>query len=144
MAYYKNRVSVEELLRLAKERLQGHGVGAATALTLHEAQHLFEELETHQIELEMQNEHLNAARAQLETALNQSSELFDFAPVGIFSLNLKGTIVKLNLAGANLLAGERAGLLGTRFGLYVVDAERPILNDLLEKVMAPVTCRAAN
>ncbi len=133
MGYRKNPVSLEELRRLAKQRLLGQSADAATGLTLAEAQRLFEELEIHQIELELQNEHLNAARAQLETALNQSSELYDFAPVGIVSLDPTGTIVKLNLAGANLLGGERARLLGSRFGLYVSDAERPALNALLER-----------
>lgn len=133
MGYRKNPVSIVELRRLAIERLLGHRASAATVLTLPEAQQLFEELEIHQIELELQNEHLNAARSQLEMALTQSSELYDFAPVGILSLDQMGTIVKLNLAGSNLLGGERARLLGSRFGLYVSDAEGPVFNALLER-----------
>ena len=133
MVYRKNPVTIEELRQLAKERLLRHGASAATHLTLPDAQHLFEELEIHQIELELQNEHLNAARAQLETALNQSSELYDFAPVGILSLDPTGSIAKLNLAGAILLGGERARLLGSRFGLHVSEAERPVFNAWLER-----------
>jgi diguanylate cyclase (GGDEF)-like protein/PAS domain S-box-containing protein len=135
MGYRKNPVSAASLLRLAQERFLGHQANIGTALTLAEAQQLFEELEIHQIELELQNEHLNAARAQLEVALNQSSELYDFAPVGILSLDQMGTIVKLNLAGAALLGGERAWLLGSRFGLYVTDAERPAFGALFDRAM---------
>lgn len=131
MGYRKNPVSLEDLRQLAKKRFSGHVASAVTALTLPEAQELFEELEIHQIELELQNEHLNTARAQLEVALNQSSELYDFAPVGILSLDPTGAIAKLNLAGANLLGGERARLLGSKFGLYVADADRPVFNALL-------------
>lgn len=133
MGYRKNPMSLADLHRLAEERFLGHRASGATVLTLAEAQQLFEELEIQQIELELQNEHLNAARVQLETALNESSELYDFAPVGILSLDPAGTITKLNLAGATLLGGERAPLLGSRFGLYVADAERPVFTALLER-----------
>jgi diguanylate cyclase (GGDEF)-like protein/PAS domain S-box-containing protein len=132
MGYRKNPVNAEELRRLAQERLSGHLSDAASALSLQEAQRLFEELEVHQIELELQNEHLNATRVQLERALNQSSELYDFSPVGSVSLDARGVIAKLNLAAANLLGGERARLLGSRFGLYVNSAELAAFNALLD------------
>lgn len=131
MGYRKNPVDAQELRRLAQARLNGHKTSATTALTLLEVQQLFEELEIHQIELELQNEHLNLARAQLELALSQSSELYDFAPVGIVSLDPAGTITKLNLAGASLLGEERARLLGRHLGFYVANAERSVFNDLL-------------
>ena len=132
MGYRKNPVNSDELRRLAKERLSGHLSNAASALSLQEAQRLFEELEIHQIELELQNEHLNATRGQLERALNQSSELYDFSPVGSVLVDAIGTITKLNLASATLLGGERARLLGSRFGLYVAQADLPSFNTWLE------------
>jgi diguanylate cyclase (GGDEF)-like protein/PAS domain S-box-containing protein len=132
MGYRKNPVGVDELRRLAQERLSGHLSDAASALSLQEAQRLFEELEIHQIELELQNEHLNATRVQLERALTQSSELYDFSPVGSVSLDAQGVIGKLNLAAANLLGGERARLLGSRFGLYVASTELAAFNALLD------------
>lgn len=131
MVYRRNPTSTDELRRLAKERLTGKVTSTASGLTLEEAENLFKELEIHQIELELQNEHLNAARAQLELALNQSCELYDFSPVGILSLDATGTISKLNLAGANLLGGERSRLIGCRFALYVTDADRSAFNALL-------------
>lgn len=133
MAYHRNPSTMGELRDAAGKRLLGRMSSDATALTLVQAQELFEELEVHQIELELQNEHLNAARAQLEMALNQSSELYDFAPVGILSLDQTGAIAKLNLAGASLLGGERARLLGSRLGLYISDEERPVFATMLER-----------
>jgi diguanylate cyclase (GGDEF)-like protein/PAS domain S-box-containing protein len=133
MVYRKNPLDLDDLRRRAKERFLGRMKDAATSLTVEEVQHLFEELEIHQIELELQNEYLNQARVQLETALSQSSELYDFAPVGIFSLDHMGAIVKLNLAGASLLGGERVRLLGSRLGIFVSSAERPQFNDMLER-----------
>ena len=113
MGYRKNPVGVDELRRLAQERLSGHLSDAASALSLQEAQRLFEELEIHQIELELQNEHLNATRVQLERALTQSSELYDFSPVGSVSLDAQGVIGKLNLAAANLLGQPPAAWLSS-------------------------------
>lgn len=133
MVYRRNPLSMDDLRQLAKKRFLGRMKDAATALSVDEAQHLFEELEIHQIELELQNEYLNQARVQLESALSQSSELYDFAPVGIISLDQMGDIVKLNLAGAKLLGGERVRLLGSRFGLFVSIAERPQWNEMLER-----------
>ena len=132
MGYRKNPVSSEELRRLAKTRLSGHLADAASPLSLQEAQRLFEELEIHQIELELQNEHLNATRGQLERSLNQNTELYDFSPVGSVSLDPKGVITKLNLASASLLGGERARLLGSRLGLYVAPGDLSAFNTLLE------------
>lgn len=132
MGYRKNPVSSDVLRSMARARLTGHLADAASPLSLEEAQRLFEELEIHQIELELQNEHLNATRGQLERSLNQSCELYDFSPVGSVSLDPKGLICKLNLASANLLGGERARMLGTRFGLYVVPGDLPAFNALLD------------
>ena len=137
MGYRKNPLGLEELRRLARERFLRRVTDINTALTLPEAQHLFEELEIHQIELELQNEHLNHARAQLETALSESSELYDFAPVGIVSLDSAGSITKLNLAGASLLGGERVRLLGSKLGLYVAAPDRPAFNQILERAKPP-------
>lgn len=136
MAYRKNPVDSQELRRLARERFLNHGSDIVSPWAQLEVPQLFEELEIRQIELELQNEHLNAVRAQLEMALEQSSSFYDFAPVGILALDNAGSITKLNLAGARLLGGERARLLGSRFGLLVSEATRPAFNALLEQAIS--------
>src|SRR5450830_1180561 len=133
MGYRKNPSTHGELRELAEKRFSGRISTGATELTLSEAQKLFEELEIHQIELELQNDHLNESRTQLELALNQITELYDYSPVGILSLDKEGRITKINLAGVNLLGGERTRMLGGRFGCYVADADRPAFNTLLEQ-----------
>lgn len=133
MVFRRNPSSLAELRKLAQQRFAERTDKAATALTLPEAQQLFEELEIHQIELELQNEHLNAARVQLESALNESSELYDFSPVGSLLLDREGNITKLNLSAARLLGRERARLLGTRLALYVAEADRLLFAGLLEQ-----------
>ena len=132
MVFRKNPLQPDELRQIALERLRVKGVGP-TALDLPSAQRLFEELEIHQIELELQNEHLSHARAQLEAALNQSTELYDFSPVGNLLLDSEGSIIKVNLSGAQMLGAERARLLGSKLGLYLPETERLVFNDLLSR-----------
>lgn len=133
MVYRKNLPNPDALRRLAQQRFTERLRRPATPLTAPELEHLLEELQIHQIELEMQNEHLEATRAQLEAAFTQSSELYDFSPVGSLLLEPSGSISKLNLAAASLLGGERARLLGNRFGLYFSQAQLPMFNALLEQ-----------
>ena len=132
MVYRKNPLAYDALRGLAMARLSDKSGGRAAAdLNLQQVQHLLEELEIHQIELELQNEHVNSARAQLEQALNQSNELYDFSPVGTVLVDTDGIITRLNLAGAQLLSSERARLVGSRLGLYVAEGDRAQFNAML-------------
>ena len=133
MGFRRNPTSADALRQLAKQRLAERAAKTATALTLPEAQQLLEELEIHQIELELQNEHLNVARVQLEAALNESGELYDFSPVGSLLLDRTGTITKLNLSAAQLLGRERSHLIDTRLGLSVAPTDQAQFNGLLEQ-----------
>ncbi len=83
------------------------------------AEHLIHELEVHQIELEMQNEELRASMVEVEISRTRYSDLYDFAPVGYFSLDKKGVIQELNLAGAQLLDAERQSLVHKPFSMFV-------------------------
>ena len=74
-------------------------------------QKLVQELRVHQIELEMQNEELRKAQLELAESRDRYSDLYDFAPIGYFTLDEKGLIAEVNLAGADLLGCERASLL---------------------------------
>jgi two-component system, chemotaxis family, sensor kinase Cph1 len=68
------------------------------------------ELRVHQIELEIQNEELREAQIKLEDSRRKYFELYNFAPVGYFTLDEKGIILDVNLAGAGLLGVERRNL----------------------------------
>jgi len=133
--YKKNPLDAETLRQLALERFGHPKVDSAGDLSAEQSQGLLEDLAISKIELELQNEHLNATRAQLELALSQSTELYDFAPVGCFSTDGTGLVVKLNLAGARLLGQERARILGTRFDQFFPESERSGINTLLRASM---------
>ncbi|MHB8845207.1 MAG: sigma-54 interaction domain-containing protein, partial [Nitrospirota bacterium] len=108
------RRKAEEKLRTQLERLK--------KLSARDIQELVHELGTHQIELEMQNEELRKARDELESSRNQYAELYDFAPVGYFTIDAKGLIEGVNLTGARLLGTERGWLLKRPFAGFVAEA----------------------
>lgn len=80
---------------------------------------LIEELRVHQVELEMQNEELLHAQNELAESRNRYLELYNFAPVGYFSLNRKGVVLELNFTGSQLLGADRKNLLEKPFITYV-------------------------
>lgn len=85
-----------------------------------ETQRLLHELQVHQIELEMQNNELQAARALAEAGLEQYQDLFDFAPVGYFTLTREGRVLAANLTGAAMLGTARPRLLRHGLGRFVI------------------------
>ena len=77
--------------------------------------HLLHELQSHQIELEMQNRELREVQERLEEARDRYADLYDFAPMGYLTLEETGRILEINLTGAALLGDERANLIGKPF-----------------------------
>ena len=63
----------------------------------------------------MQNEELKLAKLETEDALAKYSDLYDFAPIGLFALDEQGQIQEVNLAGAKLLGVERRNLIKKEF-----------------------------
>ncbi len=89
------------------------------------------ELQVYQVELEMQNASLREARGQTEAALQKYTDLYDFAPVGYFTLDGDGRVIESNLTGASLLGVERSALIGRQFQLAVPSGERPAFSEFL-------------
>jgi PAS domain S-box-containing protein len=86
--------------------------------------------------LELQNEELRQSKADVEAGLEKFSDLYDFAPVGYFSLDEQGSMLEVNLTGAELLGTEKARLAGRRFQLFVAPQFRPAFNVFLEGIFA--------
>jgi len=117
----------DDLRRSAESRLNDTPQPASPPQAAVETLRLVHELQVHQIELELQNEELRTSRALREALLARYTELYDFAPVGYFTLARDGTILQTNLLGASLLGVERSNLQGRRFGLFVDTGQRPCL-----------------
>jgi PAS domain S-box-containing protein len=100
------------------------------------APRLLQELQVHQIELEVQNAELADARDRLEILLDKYTDLYDFAPVGYFTLDEQGRIVEMNLTSAVLLGIERSRLRGQPLQRFVAPASRRAFEAFLEQVFA--------
>ena len=93
------------------------------------------ELHVHQIELEIQNEELREAQIKLEESRRKYFDLYNFAPVGYFTLDKNGIILEANLAGSELLGVERLNLLKRTFIQYIKTDHRNIFHQHLKKVL---------
>jgi len=140
------QVEPTELRGLAEAQLEANAPQEPLSRSYHETQRILHELEVHQIELEMQNAEICLARDEVDTALEQYRDLYDFAPVGCLTFGRDGAIRAANLTVASLLGIDRSRLLGRHFGQLVADESRPAFARFLGKVFsgaAKVGCEVA-
>jgi PAS domain S-box-containing protein len=121
-------------LQLAREEMQASREELTS--TNEELQSTNEELTTSAEELRTMNEELVRARAEAEEALLRYTDLFDSAPIGYYALDGRGAIVQANAVGADLLEQERGRLVGSPFGLFVTEADRPRFRACLNAAFA--------
>ena len=122
----------EVLRRRAEKQVKNHGAFVAEE----DAIRLLHELEVHQIELEMQNTELRISRDESEALLDKYTELYDFAPVGYFTLTSTGSILRVNLTGSAMVGVGRSNLIGRSFGMLLAPAKRADFKNLLKQVFA--------
>ncbi|QSQ26019.1 response regulator [Pyxidicoccus parkwayensis] len=82
-----------------------------------------QDLQRHQIELEMQNRALREAQQALEQSHHRYVDLYDFAPVAYLTLDARACIQELNLTAAELLRQERSRLVGRPFVSFLEGAD---------------------
>jgi len=92
---------------------------ADTRLPPDAAPKLLHELRVHQIELEMQNEHLRQAQAELAASQALYVDLYDRAPVGYCTLDADGLMLQANLTAASRLGLARSELVGQRLTRFI-------------------------
>jgi PAS domain S-box-containing protein len=114
-----------KLRRLAEKRLLERHADLSD-MPLEDITELIHELRVHQIELEMQNEQLRQAQLDLQTALDKVTDLYDFAPIGYFSISAMGLILEVNLMGATMLGMERGKLAGRRFSQFITKDDQDV------------------
>lgn len=127
--------SAAPLRRQAERRLQ-RARGEQQPPEAQDAPRLLHELEVHQVELEIQNEELHRSHEEMEAMLERYTDLYDFAPIGYFTLDLGGVIRGANLAGAALLELDRSRLIGRSFEALVVPGARGAFGEFLAAVAA--------
>ena len=152
MASELNEAESQANLRLrALHRLTGgngtHGArlnGSAALQALHDlasspltgaaALTLLHELQVYQVELDLQDEELRRSRADLEMTLSRQVQLYDFAPVGCFTVDQSTALRELNLTAANMLGAERDRLLGRSLDSFLAPQSAHALHLMLTGV----------
>jgi two-component system, cell cycle sensor histidine kinase and response regulator CckA len=92
-------------------------------LSLDEIRTLAQELLTHQVELERQNEELRQAQDLLARANNTYGEFYDWAPVGFLTLSESGVIKEANLTAVSQLKVSRNSLIAKPLRSFIKDTD---------------------
>ncbi len=87
---------------------------------------LIEDLQIHEIELEMQNEELRRLQQDLEKERDKYSDLYDFSPLSYFTINEKGIILEANLTAATMLGVTRGLLIDRPFSDFIVRDDQDV------------------
>jgi signal transduction histidine kinase len=132
------RADLAKLRRDAEARLADQSSKRPRERSHADSQRMLHELDVHQIELQMQNAELHQARDQAEGALERLTDLYDFAPIGYFSLNEQGVVLEANLRGAAMLGVDRSKLINRRLQPFIPAADRAAFSAFLQSVFAGV------
>jgi len=130
----RNFTDPELLRKKAEEQLRNKKKKVNKPVIETDVKKLMHELQVHQIELEMQNEELHQAYETAETALKKYTMLYDFAPMGCFTLENDGSICDLNFTGAEMLGEKRFSLVNSNFKLFISKDSQTVFNDFFSKV----------
>ena len=86
--------------------------GDLHAMSYEETRRILSELQTHQVELEMQNEELRSKQVELDNTRAEFFDFYDLAPVGYCTISNTGLVLTANLTVAKLLCVVREKLVG--------------------------------
>ncbi|HLN21061.1 MAG TPA: PAS domain-containing sensor histidine kinase [Bacteroidales bacterium] len=131
----KSRESASSLRKKAEEKLAEKSALHTTLFDEGETMKLIHELEVHQVELEMQNEELRIATDIAVSASEKYTMLYDFAPVGYFTLDQSGVIREVNLTGALILGKDRESLTGQKLKDFISPDTSEVFSEFYIKLL---------
>jgi len=115
-----------DLRKRAEEQVGAMAPTSLSVQTPEAIQQMLHELHVHQIELEMQNEELRAAQAELDASRARYFDLYDLAPVGYVTVSEKGLILEANLTAATLLNVNRGALVKQLLSRFIVKEDHDL------------------
>jgi PAS domain S-box-containing protein len=121
------RANASAALQALHDLASSPSTGAAALAVLHE-------LQVYQVELDLQDEELRSSRADLEMTLSRQVQLYDFAPVGYFTVDRSTALRELNLTAARMLGAERDRLLGRGLDSFLAPQSARALHAMLTGV----------
>ena len=96
---------------------------------------ILHELRVHQIELEMQNEDLRRAQAELDASRDLYFDLYDMAPVGYMTVSGQGLILEANLTATTLLGVKRQSLVKQPLSRLIFNEDQDIYYRLRKQLL---------
>jgi len=115
-----NKETVAKTLRNKAEQLFGNSPNHRSGEGAHDVAALLNELETYELELQLQNEELKASHNTLEIERLKFAGLFNAAPVGYLILDSNGYIKEINQAGLQLLYHPRKLFKGEKLENFII------------------------
>jgi PAS domain S-box-containing protein len=124
----QRKISQEKFIQLYRqaEKLITKKDVVNSQLAFEDPAKLIHELQTFQIELELQNNELRSSQQELMRSKKSYTELYDFAPVGYITLNDKGLILNANLTMAYMLSAEKSSLINQLLSAYIFSEDQDI------------------
>ena len=114
----QNKKNSSDLRKKAEKKLELETIDIKK-LSNDELRRLAYEFRVHQIELDLQNDELQQAQVELEYSRDKYSSLYDFAPVGYFTISDKGIFLEANLTCATMLGIERSSLINKPLSKFI-------------------------
>ena len=106
---------------------------ASNPTTAGDALKLLHELQVHQVELDLQHEHMEEDRKELAQLADHYAELYDFVPVAHFTVDSASQIIEGNLPAARMLNAERDDLQGRGIDSLAAPESGPALRAMLAR-----------
>jgi len=132
------RLQSKNVLRQVAEQKAAMSEPKVAEMSPDELQRLVHELQVHQVELQMQSEESRRLWLESEEAWLRYQELYDFAPVGYFTLDKNGVIAETNITATRLLGIDRSSLKGKRLNMYFSPRFRDVFQGCIENLKAGV------
>ena len=107
-------------------------------------QRLLFDLQTHRVELQMQNEELNRAHLELTISRDNYAQLYDSLPIGYLTLNETGIIQNANAAALTLLGFSKPELINKSLGSLFDTSEQDNYYLFLRNLLAQKTDHVLN
>ncbi|MEN6375130.1 MAG: PAS domain S-box protein [Smithella sp.] len=107
---------------------------------------LIQEMQIHQIELEMQNEELTKLRNDAEVLAEKYIDVYDFSPICYMSLDTQGVITMANLTAEKQFGTNRIDLIGKSLSQWIAGQSLNEFDDFFKtafRIHSPATCELA-
>ena len=134
-----NKPSSNILLQKAEELLMQLKDKEISVTVVVDILKLIHELKVNQAILEKQQQSIQTANEETTAFAKKYASLYDFAPIGYFTIMQDGSMAELNLCGAQMLGKDRSFLFNKYFAFYADNGSQLTFRYFLDKIFAANT-----